>query len=191
MNTKDESAQTDSPDAASEDTKHSDPKEERIAELTETLQRLQAEFENFQKRTQKERDLSIQRGNRELLKKLLPTIDDFERALRHSADAGIDEEGIRHIFANLHSILEEEGVTKIPSHETTFNPAFHEALLVEATDDTKKDNVISEVFEEGYRHGDDVLRHAKVKVRRLATANTPKADTTSTPHDSTNTDKTK
>ena len=130
-----------------------------LQELTDTLQRLQAEFENFKKRTEREQDLCVQRANRGLLQKLLPVLDDFERAVEH-----VEDEGIRNIYGKFKGILGEEGLQKVQMK--TFDPRLHQACMVEPAAKKEEDNTITEVFEAGYMLKDQVLRHAKVKVAK-------------------------
>jgi molecular chaperone GrpE len=140
-----------------------------VKELTETLQRLQAEFENFKKRTQNEMSQCIKRSNRELIKNLLPVYDDFMRAIKQNStneNHASEDDGLNHIFAKFQSILHDEGIHSLEAKNTIFNPKLHEALMVEPTNEKKKDNTVLEVFEEGFMLKDEIIRHSKVKVAK-------------------------
>ncbi|MFW5746110.1 MAG: nucleotide exchange factor GrpE [Nanoarchaeota archaeon] len=164
--TPDSDKQEEAPQKAQE-SDSSDNKEQAIQDLTETLQRLQAEFENSQKRNQQQMRSCIDMAAKDIMVKLLPTLDDFERAIQH-VDASAEKamEGFLHIYENLRETLSQEGLTKIQAEGQQFDPRLHEALMVEKTDDKKRDNTVIEVFQNGYMLKDNVIRHAKVKVAR-------------------------
>ncbi len=124
-------------------------------EYLEQLQRLQAEFENFRKRTEKERKTIFQNANEDLIVKLLGILDNFELALKH-----IDDKGINMIYSELYIILENEGL-KIIKTEGKFDPRIHEALIQE---DGEEDEKIIEEFQKGYTLNDKVIRASKVKI---------------------------
>ena len=134
-------------------------KKEKKNEYFEQLQRLQAEFENFRKRTEKERLEIYKNANEELVVKLLNILDDFELALKN-----IDEKGVSMIYSELHSILEKEGLEIIKA-EGQFDPKFHEALIQE---EGEKDEMIVEEFQKGYMLNDKVIRASKVKITKMA-----------------------
>jgi molecular chaperone GrpE len=132
----------------------------------ESYKRLQAEFANYRKRVQKEQERSHSFARGELIKAMLPVIDDFERMIdHHEDDEACSQEGIRLIYQNLKKILIEQGLQEIPSMGELFNPEVHEAVCVEDTEE-KGDDRILEVWLKGYRFMDRVLRPAKVKVGR-------------------------
>jgi len=128
-------------------------------ELKEVLQRLQAEFENFKKRTEKEKSAFIQFANKQFIMELLPVLDNFERAMQSTND-----EGIKLIYNQLLEILKKHNVNEIDAIGKQFDPKLHEALLQEASD--KEPNTVLEVLQKGYIVGDAVLRSAKVKVSK-------------------------
>lgn len=124
--------------------------------------RLQADFDNFRKRTEKENEEYRKYATEGLIKGLLNIVDDMDRAL-----AATDEEtelvvGIKGIRHNLMKILEENGLSEIPA-DGKFDPNVHEALC---TVDADTDGEIAEVFQKGYRMNDKVIRYAKVKVTK-------------------------
>ena len=135
---------------------------EKIAELTETLQRLQAEFENFRKRTEKEKAEFVKYAKAELMQKLLPTIDTFEIALKSTKDNEKFVKGMEMVYAQFVSTLQSEGLKPIESAGKRFDPYLHEVMLKEKSD--KDDGVVLEELQKGYMLNDRVLRHSKVKI---------------------------
>ena len=130
-------------------------------DLKDTLQRLQAEFENYKKRTERELQAAINRGIASFIFELLPVIDDIERALVHS-----DDEGYRHIHEKIISTLASHGVKQFAAQGKPFDPTHHEAIMIEKTTNKDNHNTVKEVFEQGYTYHDRVIRHAKVKVEQ-------------------------
>jgi molecular chaperone GrpE len=135
--------------------------EQKIQELTDALQRLQAEFENFKKRSEKEALQYASSANEELLQRLLPVLDDLKRACAHSAD-----EGLQQILRKFEDVLTDVGVRKIEAESSSFAPQLHEAMLSEPTKKREEDNQIVKVIEDGYMLGEQVLRHARVIVAK-------------------------
>ncbi len=139
-------------------------KDAKIKELTETLQRLQAEFENYKKRTENERSEYRKCLLQDFIKKLLPVLDNFELALKHDKHHDDFVKGIELIYSELYSILEDEGLTKIDALNTKFDPYYHEVLLTEESE--KDPNTVLEELQKGYKLHDKVLRHSKVKISK-------------------------
>ena len=151
-----------------------------IAELTETLQRTQAEFENYKKRVDKEKAEFIKYSKAELIQKMLPTIDTFEIALKgnkgnekikifssiKSTPYFLHNEkfvkGMEMVYAQLISLLHAEGLKPIEALDKKFDPYLHEIMLKEKSD--KDDGIVLEELQKGYMLNDKVLRHSKVKV---------------------------
>jgi len=132
-------------------------------ELVETLQRVQAEFDNYRKRAARDQASLVARAHERLVKELLPVLDDLERALAH-ADAHEEaklEEGVALVARSFAEILRKEGLEEV-STEGKFDPHVHEALLSQPSSEDEG-NVI-EVLQKGYRLGDRVLRPARVVV---------------------------
>jgi molecular chaperone GrpE len=131
------------------------------------LLRKTAEFENYRKRTDKERRELAQYAAGDLLEALLPIIDDFERALQ--ADAGADPEayrkGVELIYKQLQALLARRGVTLIEAVGKDFDPRFHQAITHEESPGHRDGEVIEEV-QRGYMHGERLLRPAMVKVAK-------------------------
>ena len=139
---------------------------EKIAELTETLQRLQAEFENFKKRTEKEKAEFVKYAKAELIQRLLPTLDTFEIALRSTKDSEKFVKGMEMVYAQFVSTLQSEGLKQIEAAGKKFDPYLHEVMLKEKSD--KDDGVVLEELQRGYMLNDKVLRHSKVKISEKA-----------------------
>lgn len=135
--------------------------ENSVCELKNTAQRVMAEFENFRKRSDREKEEFCRYSDAQLIKKLLPVIDSFENALK----TGCKEEnsGINLIYKQLMGILEKEGLREI-SCSGCFDSNYHDVLLTEESD--KKEGEILEVLQKGYMYNDRVLRHAKLKISK-------------------------
>ncbi len=135
------------------------------ADILDRLQRSHAEFANYRRRIDQERDLQRSRATEDLVRKLLPVADDFDRALR-SVPAEIDgnpwSEGIRMVERKLWRTLEGEGISVMESLGLPFDPSRHEAVMVDDGDGVA-DTVVEE-FQRGYVVNDTVLRPAMVKV---------------------------
>jgi molecular chaperone GrpE len=141
-----------------------DPKEVKISELTDSLQRLQAEFENYKKRTDKEKNEFVKYAEGKFILKILPILDSFELALK---DVSVDEKfvkGMEMVFAQFYSVLESEEVRPIESIGKKFDPYKHEVLMKEFSD--KEEDTVIEELQRGYMLNDAVLRHSKVKVSK-------------------------
>ena len=137
---------------------------EKIEDLTDTLKRLQAEFENYRKRVEKENKHRAEYASANLIEKLLPIIDTFEIALKDSCTPEKFREGAKLIYVELMTTLKNEGVRKIDALNKNFDPNYHDAMIaVDA--DCEKDKVV-EVLQEGYMLKDKVLRHSKVKISK-------------------------
>ena len=104
---------------------------EVIAELTETLQRTQAEFENYKKRVDKDKAEFVKYAKGEIIQKILPTLDTFEIAFKSTSDKEKFVKGIEMVYAQLFSLLEAEGLKKIESDGKKFDPYLHEVMLKE------------------------------------------------------------
>jgi len=145
--------------------KYEKPKEaaeDRTKELTETLQRLQAEFENYKKRMEKEKQEFCDYAKQDLIKKLLQVLDNFELAFKH--DTKDFHKGIELIYAELTTILRNEGLKPIIALNQRFDAFRHEALLTEKSN--KEEGLILEEMQKGYLFKDKVIRHSKVKVSK-------------------------
>lgn len=128
---------------------------------------LLAEFDNFRKRTLKEKAELIKNAGENAMKELLPVVDDFERAMQAaegSSDIDSIKEGIILIYNKFMKYLEKNGVTPINSTDADFNTEFHEAVTTFPTDDESKKGKVIDTVQKGYMMHDKVLRHSKVVV---------------------------
>jgi molecular chaperone GrpE len=148
------------PDPAKEG-KESDRSAE-IAELTSTLKRIQADFENYIKSVDREVKDREARGVMAFVEKILPVLDSFEMAISHEQNTDV-KKALEIIYAQLWTILSKEGLRPIETTNTAFNPYFHEVLL---TVPGVEENKIVECLQRGYMLKDKVLRHAKVKIAK-------------------------
>jgi molecular chaperone GrpE len=148
------------------------PAEAQLRALKEELdatfaryQRLAADFENYKRRTRQELAERTQYANEELLRKLLPILDNFKRALDHAPE-GIDPnwfDGIKLVARQFEAVLQAQGLSTIPALGTKFDPTQHEAIAREETDEHEEGTVMEEM-QPGYRLHDKVLRPTLVKV---------------------------
>jgi molecular chaperone GrpE len=140
--------------------------EKQMKENADKYQRAMAEFDNFRKRTIKEKATMYDNGVKEVLEKLLPVIDNFERALEHITDAEKDlsiTKGVEMIYKQLTDTMTELGVKEIDALHQEFDPNLHHAVTHEEND-AYDDNLVAEVFQKGYMYKDTVLRYSMVKV---------------------------
>ena len=132
-------------------------------ELVDTLQRVQAEFDNFRKRAARDQKSLVARAHERLVKELLPVLDDLERALE-AAEAHEEaklEEGVALVTRSFADVLRREGLEEVPT-DGKFDPHVHEALLSQPSE--AEEGSVIEVLQKGYRLGDRVLRPARVVV---------------------------
>ncbi len=129
----------------------------------EHLQRLQAEFDNYRRRVDKERESMFAMAKGDLIQKILSVVDDLERMLDHHPEDGHRTDGVRLIFKNLTKILSDEGLEEVPSLGMPFDPEVHEAVGVEETGEDQ-DGMVVEEWQKGYRFGSRLLRPSRVKV---------------------------
>lgn len=150
----------------SEEPKEISP-EEQINELNDKYLRLYSEFDNYRKRTSKERLELFKTAGQDILTDLLPVLDDFDRAMQNmdsSDDAEAIQTGINLIYSKFKSILENKGLKHFKSIETEFDPEVHEAITkIPAPNKKLKGKVVDEI-EKGYMLNDKVIRFAKVVV---------------------------
>ena len=131
------------------------------AELVNTLKRVQADFENYQKRTTKEKEQSIHYGKALAFKEILEFVDSFDSALAHVQDA--HRKGMENLRTQLLKILERNGIKPISTVGKKFDPALHECLM-QGNDSAQGEDMVLEEFQKGYMFNGHVLRTAKVKV---------------------------
>ena len=143
-----------------------DKKDEKIEELTDRVRRQMAEFDNFRKRTEKEKTQMFETGAKSIVEKILPVVDNFERGL-----AAVTEEekgspfveGMEKIYKQMMTMLEEAGVKTIEAVGQEFDPNLHNAVM-HIEDEEFGENIIAEEFQKGYTYRDSVVRHSMVKV---------------------------
>ena len=141
-----------------------DKKDEKIAELTDQVKRQMAEFDNYRKRTEKEKASMYIIGAKDIVEKILPVVDNFERGL--ATAAGSEDpfvQGMEKIYKQLLTTLDEVGVKPIEAVGKEFNPDFHNAVM-HVEDEEAGENIIVEEFQKGYLYKDFVVRHSMVKV---------------------------
>lgn len=146
--------------------KKKDKKDEKIEELTDQLRRQMAEFDNYRKRTDKEKASMYIIGAKEIVEKLLPVVDSFERGLgtateEQMADPFVD--GMNKVYKQMLTALAELGVKPIEAVGKEFNPDFHNAVM-HVEDESVGENIVVEEFQKGYLYKDFVVRHSMVKV---------------------------
>lgn len=141
-----------------------DKKDEKIEELTDKVKRQMAEFDNYRKRTEKEKASMYIVGAKDIVEKILPVVDNFERGLA-MAEGSEDPfvEGMEKIYKQLMTALDEMGVKPIEAVGQEFNPDFHNAVM-HVEDEEAGENVIVEEFQKGYLYKEFVVRHSMVKV---------------------------
>ncbi len=143
-----------------------DPKDEKIADLTDKLTRQMAEFDNFRKRTEREKSQMYEIGAKDIIEKMLPVADNFERGLGAVPEEEREDpfvQGMDKIYKQLMTTLEEIGVKPIEAVGQEFNPDLHNAVM-HVEDEELGANVIAEEFQKGYTYRDSVVRHSMVKV---------------------------
>lgn len=140
-----------------------DKKTEQIEELTDRLQRSMAEFDNYRKRTEKEKAGMYVVGAREVIEKILPVVDNFERGLASAQEGDPFAEGIQMVYKQLMTALSDMGVTPIEAVGQVFNPDLHNAVM-HVEDPEAGENVIVEELQKGYLYKEFVVRYSMVKV---------------------------
>jgi len=145
-----------------------DSKDLEIAELTNTLKRLQAEFENYKKRSDKEYTINIKNANAELITELLSVLDSFELGLKNNNCSNPEiakyHRGVELIYSQLYSLLEDYGLRIIDTKNKKFDPFKHEVLMVKEC--SEPDDLIIQEFQKGYFLNDTIIRHSKVMIAK-------------------------
>ena len=143
-----------------------DKKDEQIADLTDKLTRHMAEFDNYRKRTEKEKSAMYEIGAKDVVEKILPIVDNFERGLQSVPEEKKDDpfvDGMDKIYKQMMSTLEGIGVKPIEAVGQEFDPNFHNAVM-HVEDEEVGENIVVEEFQKGYTYKDFVVRHSMVKV---------------------------
>lgn len=143
--------------------KEKDKFEQQIEELTDRLKRSMAEFDNFRKRTEKEKASMYVIGAKEIVEKILPVVDNFERGLTQAQEGDPFADGMKMIYKQLMTTLDELGVKPIEAVGKEFDPNLHNAVM-HVEDEEAGDNIVVEELQKGYTYKDFVVRHSMVKV---------------------------
>ena len=146
--------------------KKKDKKDTQIEDLTDKLRRQMAEFDNFRKRTEKEKSGLFEMGAKSVVEKLLPVVDNFERGLASVPEDQKEDPfvaGVDKVYKQLLTVFDELGVKPIEAVGQPFDPNFHNAVM-HVEDDEQGENVVVEEFQKGYMYHDSVVRHSMVKV---------------------------
>jgi len=139
---------------------------EKVDDLTHLLKHVQADFENYKKRVEKEKKEYMTFAKEELISRLLPLLDNFELAIQNKNNQEEFIKGTELIFAQFIDLLEKEGLSIIDTKDKKFDPYKHEALMAEESD--KEENMILEEFQKGYTLNNKVVRPSRVKVSKKA-----------------------
>ena len=182
--TKEEAAEDEAKEAETEDSKEfdteekesgkklfgkkdkKDKKDEKIEELTDRLTRQMAEFDNFRKRTEKEKSQMYEVGAKDIIEKILPVVDNFERGLDAVKEEDKEDpfvQGMEKVYKHLLTTLEGIEVKPIEAVGQPFDPNFHNAVM-HVEDENFGENIVAEEFQKGYTYRDSVVRHSMVKV---------------------------
>ena len=143
-----------------------DKKDEKIEELTDRLARQMAEFDNFRKRTDKEKSQMYEVGAKDIIEKILPVVDNFERGLDAVKEEEKDDpfvQGMEKVYKHLMTTLEEIEVKPIEAVGKEFDPNLHNAVM-HVEDENFGENIVAEEFQKGYTYRDSIVRHSMVKV---------------------------
>ncbi len=143
-----------------------DPKDEKIAELTDRVTRQMAEFDNFRKRTEKEKSAMYEIGVKSVIEKMLPIVDNFERGFLTVAEEDKEDsfvKGMEMVYKQILTTFETIGVKPIEAVGQEFDPDLHHAVM-HVDDENVGENIVVEEFQKGYTYHDAVVRYSMVKV---------------------------
>ena len=146
--------------------KKKDKKDEQIEELNDRVKRQMAEFDNFRKRSEKEKSMMFDMGAKNVIEKILPIVDNFERGFTTVESADKDDafvQGMQQVYKQLMTELEAIGVTPIEAVGQEFNPDFHNAVM-QVESEEYESGIIAQEFMKGYMYKDTVVRHSMVGV---------------------------
>ena len=142
--------------------------EDALAEQKDKYIRLYAEFDNYRKRTETEKSQNFDFGAREVIEKLLPVVDNFERALGTVDPEDEDDaftKGVRGIYKQLEKMFEDLDVKAIPAEGEKFDPNLHNAVMTDTESDAEEDTITQDLMK-GYTYKGQVVRHSMVKVKK-------------------------
>ena len=144
-----------------------DKKDEKIEELNDRLMRQMAEFDNFRKRSEREKSQMFEIGAKDIVEKILPVIDNMERGLATVTPEVLETDafaqGMEKVYKHFMTVLEQAGVKPIEAVGCEFNPDFHNAVM-HVDDEEVGENIVVEEFQKGYMYKESVVRHSMVKV---------------------------
>ena len=144
-----------------------DKKDEKIEELNDRLIRQMAEFDNFRKRSEREKSQMFEIGAKDIVEKILPVVDNMERGLATVSEEEMANnafaQGMEKVYKHFMTVLEQAGVKPIEAVGTEFNPDFHNAVM-HIEDENVGENIVVEEFQKGYMYRESVVRHSMVKV---------------------------
>jgi len=144
-----------------------DKKDEKIEELNDRLMRQMAEFDNFRKRSEREKSQMFDLGAKDIVEKILPVIDNMERGLATVAPEVLETDafaqGMEKVYKHFMTVLEQAGVKPIEAVGNEFNPDFHNAVM-HVDDEEVGESIVVEEFQKGYMYKESVVRHSMVKV---------------------------
>lgn len=144
-----------------------DKKDEKIEELNDRLMRQMAEFDNFRKRSEREKSQMFEIGAKDIVEKILPVIDNMERGLATVSQEVLETDafaqGMEKVYKHFMTVLEQAGVKPIEAVGNEFNPDFHNAVM-HVEDEEAGENIVVEEFQKGYMYKESVVRHSMVKV---------------------------
>ncbi len=146
--------------------KKKDPKDEKIDELNDKLRRSMAEFDNYRKRTDKEKSTMYEIGAKDVIEKILPIVDNFERGLNtipEDAKGTAFAEGMEKIYKQFVKTLDDLGVKPIEAVGKPFDPNFHNAVM-HVEDENLGENVVAAELQKGYTYKESIVRHSMVQV---------------------------
>ena len=146
--------------------KKKDPKDEKIEELTDRVKRQMAEFDNFRKRTEKEKSAMYEIGAKDIIEKILPVVDNFERGLAtipEGEEKSAFAEGMDKVYKQLVKTLGDAGVKPIEAVGQPFDPNFHNAVM-QVESEEYDSGVVAQELQKGYMYKDSVVRHSMVAV---------------------------
>lgn len=143
--------------------KKKDKRDEQIEELTDKVKRQLAEFENFRTRSEKEKAQMFDMGAKTIVEKILPVVDNFERGLAGVEEGDAFGEGMKMVYKQMMTALEEAGVTPIEAVGQEFNPEFHNAVM-QVESEEYESGVVAQELQKGYMYRDTVVRHSMVAV---------------------------
>ena len=146
--------------------KKKDPKDEKIDELNDKLRRSMAEFDNYRKRTDKEKSAMYEIGAKDVIEKILPIVDNFERGLAAVPENEKESpfaDGMTKIYKQMMTVFEEIGVKPIEAVGQEFNPDYHNAVM-HVEDENLGENVVAAELQKGYTYKESIVRHSMVQV---------------------------